>query len=160
MVRSVPARGRSSRRTSAGSWSWNSSPWRSSAGVPANCYARAGVPVPVHAPGEVADRIWSAVTRRTRVLAVSHITSPTALTFPLAELIGRARSSGILTVVDGSRAPGQIPIDLRELCADFYAANCHKWLCAPKGTGFLFARRDPQDRLRPPHPRWGDESDL
>ena len=134
--------------------------WRTVCAERGARYVRAAVPVPVRAPGEVADRIWSAVTRRTRVLAVSHITSPTALTFPLAELIGRARSSGILTVVDGAHAPGQIPIDLRELGADFYAANCHKWLCAPKGTGFLFARRDLQDRLRPPITSWGDESDL
>lgn len=134
--------------------------WRTVCAERGARYVRAAVPVPVRTPGEVAEHIWSAVTPRTRVLAVSHITSPTALIFPLAEVIGRARSSGILTVVDGAHAPGQIPFDLRQLNVDFYAANCHKWLCAPKGTGFLFARRDLQDRLRPPITSWGDESDL
>lgn len=119
-------------------------------------YVRAAVPVPVRSRDEVVEQIWSAVTPRTRVLAVSHITSPTALILPVGELIGRARAEGILTVIDGAHAPGQIPLDLRRLGADFYAANCHKWMCAPKGTGFLFARADLKDRLRPPVTSWGD----
>lgn len=119
-------------------------------------YVRAAVPVPVRTRDEVVEQIWSAVSPRTRVLAVSHITSPTALIFPVAELIARARAAGILTVIDGAHGPGQITVDLRRLRPDFYAANCHKWMCAPKGTGFLFARADLKDRLRPPITSWGD----
>lgn len=120
---------------------------------------RAAVPVPVRTPGEIVERVWSAVGPRTRVLAVSHITAATALILPIAGLIERARAAGILTVIDGAHAPGQIPLDLRRLGPDFYSANCHKWMCAPKGSGFLYARADLKDILRPPITSWGDAAD-
>jgi len=119
---------------------------------------RAEISLPVRSPHEVADRIWAYVTPRTRVLSVSHITSPTAVEFPVAELVARARGRGILTVVDGAHAPGQIPLNLADLGADFYAGNCHKWMMAPKGAGFLWARRDAQQLLKPLVISWGGES--
>jgi isopenicillin-N epimerase len=118
-------------------------------------YVRQHVPLPVPSAGEAADAIWAGVTARTRVLYLSHITSPTALTFPVAELCRRARAAGILTVVDGAHAPGQIPLDLAELGADIYTGNLHKWLCAPKGAGFLWARAEVQPLLEPLVVSWG-----
>lgn len=118
-------------------------------------YVRARVPVPVETPAQVVEAVWAHVTERTRVLACSHLTSPTALIFPLAALLRRARAAGILTVVDGAHVPGQIPLDLRALDPDFYAGNCHKWLCAPKGAGFLYARRDRHGLLEPLVISWG-----
>jgi isopenicillin-N epimerase len=118
-------------------------------------YVRAEVPVPVESPDAVVDAVWSRVTERTRVLFCSHITSPTALIFPAGELVRRARAAGILTVIDGAHAPGQIPLDLHRLGADFYAGNCHKWMCAPKGAGFLWARREVHDLLEPLVVSWG-----
>ncbi len=118
-------------------------------------YVRAPVPVPVSSPEEVVEAIWARVTPQTRVLAISHLTSSTALILPVENLIRRARESNILTVVDGAHAPGQIPLHLDELGADFYAANCHKWMCAPKGSGFLHARREVQSLLSPLVVSWG-----
>ncbi|MGC8787829.1 MAG: aminotransferase class V-fold PLP-dependent enzyme, partial [Anaerolineae bacterium] len=117
-------------------------------------------PLPLESPEQIVEAIWAGVTDRTRILFMSHITSPTALILPVAPLIQRARSAGILTVIDGAHAPGQIPLDLKALGADFYAGNCHKWLCAPKGSAFLFARREVQHLLEPLVVSWGWQSDT
>jgi isopenicillin-N epimerase len=78
-------------------------------------------------PEEIVETIWAAVTPQTRVLFLSHHTSSTALTLPVAELCRRARERGIRTIVDGAHIPGHLPLSLRELEVDFYAGNCHKW---------------------------------
>src|SRR5687768_4205769 len=118
-------------------------------------YVKVPVPLPVSSAHEVVEAIWRGVTPRTRVLFLSHITSPTALIFPVRELVRRARAAGILTVIDGAHAPGQVELGLEALGADFYAGNCHKWLCAPKGSGFLYARKEHQGMLAPPITSWG-----
>jgi isopenicillin-N epimerase len=118
-------------------------------------YVRQPVPVPVESAEQVIEAIWSGVTRRTRVLFISHITSPTALIFPLPELVCRAHEAGIITVVDGAHAPGQVPLDLASLGVDFYTGNCHKWMMAPKGSAFLYARREMQSLLEPLVVSWG-----
>ena len=122
-------------------------------------YVRAAVSVPVRSAASVADAIWSRVGPRTRVLFCSHITAVTSLIFPVRELVRRARAQGILTVIDGAHAPGQVPLRLDRLGADFYAGNCHKWMCAPKGAGFLYARPAVQALLQPLVVSWGWRSD-
>jgi len=117
-------------------------------------YRRMPVTVPLDDPVE---EIWSGVTDRTRVLFLSHITSETALRLPVEELCARARERGIATVVDGAHVPGHIPLDLRALDVDYYAGNCHKWLCAPKGAGFLYVRRQLQETIAPLVAGWGYE---
>ena len=101
------------------------------------------------------DAVWSAVTPRTRVLFFSHITSETALVLPAQELCRRAREAGLISVVDGAHGPGHLPLALDDLGADCYAGNGHKWLCAPKGSGFLYVRDELQAELRPPVVTWG-----
>ncbi|NWG18040.1 MAG: aminotransferase class V-fold PLP-dependent enzyme [Chloroflexi bacterium] len=118
-------------------------------------YVRCPIPLPVTDAEEVVERLWSAVTPRTRAIFLSHITSPTALILPVEALCRRARDAGVLTIIDGAHAPGQIPLDLTTLDADFYTGNAHKWLCAPKGAAFLYARREQQDWLEPPVISWG-----
>jgi isopenicillin-N epimerase len=116
------------------------------------------VSVPIRSADEVIDAIWSGVTDRTRVLFISHITSPTAITF-IKPLIDRAHERGIVTIIDGAHAPGQIDLNLRELGADFYSGNLHKWLMSPKGSAFLYARRDMQHLVEPLVISWGWEAE-
>lgn len=105
-------------------------------------YRRHPIPLPVTSHEVLVESFWAAVTPRTRVIFLSHVTSPTALIFPVAEICRRARQAGILSIVDGAHAPGQVPVDLAAIGADAYAGNCHKWLCAPKGSAFLHVRSE------------------
>ncbi len=115
----------------------------------------ARIALPVESGESMTEGIWAAVTENTKVIFLSHITSPTALTIPVAEVCARARNQGIITVIDGAHAPGQIDLNLAELGADFYLGTCHKWLCAPKGSAFFYARTDMQHLIEPLVVGWG-----
>jgi isopenicillin-N epimerase len=122
-------------------------------------YVRQPIPLPLTNSDEFEELFWNGVTERTRAIFISHITSPTALRFPVEGICQRAREAGLLSIVDGAHAPGHIPLILQELGADFYAGACHKWLCAPKGSAFLYARRERQPMLEPLVVSWGWEAD-
>lgn len=107
------------------------------------------VPLPLTDAGVFTDAIVSAMSGRTRVLFLSHITSRTALFFPLKQAVAEARRRGIWTVIDGAHTPGHTDLDIGALGADFYAGNCHKWMMAPKGAAFLYARHEHQAMLNP-----------
>jgi len=117
-------------------------------------YRKVQIPLPYERE-RVAERLMAAVTPRTRLIYLSHLTSTTALILPVAEVCAAARARGIATLVDGAHAPGQIELDLDAIGADFYVGNCHKWLCAPKGSGFLHARPEHQAMLHAPITSWG-----
>ena len=117
-------------------------------------YVRADIPLPIT---DVADRLFALRTERTRAVFVSHVTSETGVKLPVEEILARARAEGLVTIVDGAHAPGQLPLDLDALGADFYAGNCHKWLCAPKGSGFLHVRPEHQERIDGAIVSWGYE---
>jgi isopenicillin-N epimerase len=109
----------------------------------------AAVPFPLAGGDEIVAAVLEAVTARTRLALLDHVTSPTGLVFPLAPLTAALAERGIDTLVDGAHAPGMVDVDLRSLNAGYYAANCHKWPCAPKGAAFLWVRRDLQPRIHP-----------
>ena len=109
----------------------------------------AAIPFPVASEDAVLDAILGAVTERTRFALVSHVTSPTALVFPIERIVAGLAERGIETLVDGAHAPGMVALDLDRLGAAWYTGNLHKWVCAPKGSAFLHARRDRQPGIRP-----------
>lgn len=126
-------------------------------------YINFPIPAPLTTPEAMVDTLWQGVTPHTRVIFISHITSPTALIFPVELICQRARREGIMTVIDGAHAPGQVPLALDRLGADFYVGNLHKWCGAPKGTAFLYARPDVQALVDPVVIGWpwqGEEPDA
>lgn len=118
-------------------------------------YVQQPVPLPLTTTEALVETLWAGVTPRTRAIFLDHLTSPTALMFPVEAVCRRARHAGILTIIDGAHAPGQVSLDLTALGADIYVGACHKWLCAPKGSAFLYACREVQARLEPLVVSWG-----
>ncbi|HSN68615.1 MAG TPA: aminotransferase class V-fold PLP-dependent enzyme [Thermoanaerobaculia bacterium] len=109
----------------------------------------AELPFPVESGASIIEALLARLTSRTRVVLLDHVTSQTALVFPVAEIAPALAGRGIDLLVDGAHAPGMIPLDLERLGASWYTANCHKWICAPKGAAFLWARSDRRDGIRP-----------
>ena len=118
-------------------------------------YVRHPIPLPVRAENEIVEQFWRGVTEHTRAIYFSHITSSTALRMPVEKICLLASKAGILTIVDAAHSPGQIRVDLGALGADIVFGNCHKWMLAPKGAGFLYARREIQPLIEPLIVSWG-----
>lgn len=118
-------------------------------------YIHQPIPLPATSPEEIVEQFFNGCTPRTKIIYISHITSSTAMRMPVAQICRRAREEGLLSVVDAAHAPGQIPVDLRQLGADIVIGNCHKWMLAPKGSAFLYVRRELQDRIQPLIVSWG-----
>ena len=118
------------------------------------------LPSPAGSPHEIVAAACAAMTERTRLLFFSHVLSPTGMVLPARALCVEARKRGILTVIDGAHAPAFVPLDLEEIGCDFYGANCHKWLLAPTGSGFLYLGRGSEDRLQPLQVSWGWKRDC
>ena len=115
----------------------------------------AEVPYPAFDPGALVDAIAKALTPRTRVAVLDHVTSESALVFPLAELASLCRDRAVPVLVDAAHAPGMLAIDLDALGVDWYTANLHKWACSPRSCGFLWAAPHRQTDLHPPVISWG-----
>jgi isopenicillin-N epimerase len=106
------------------------------------------IPFPIRDPGQVTEAIVAAVTPRTKLALISHVTSGTALILPVEEIVGELTRRGVPTLVDGAHAPGMLPLALDRLGATWYTGNGHKWLSGPKGSAFLHVPIDRQTTLR------------
>ena len=109
----------------------------------------AEVPFPIESQAQVIEAILKCVSPKTKLALLDHIVSQTGLIFPIKQLVSELANFGVDVLVDGAHAPGMVALNLEEIGAAFYTGNCHKWLCAPKGAGFLYVRRDKQDTIRP-----------
>jgi isopenicillin-N epimerase len=118
-------------------------------------YIHQPIALPVRSKEEIVEQFWRGVTPHTKVIYLSHITSSTALRLPVETICRRARAAGLLTIVDAAHSPGQIPVDLEALEADIVFGNSHKWMLAPKGSAFLYVRREVQDLIHPLVVSWG-----
>jgi isopenicillin-N epimerase len=106
-------------------------------------------PLATKSPEEIAAAILSGVSAHTRLFVLDHVTSQDGIIMPLELILPRLREMGIEVLVDGAHAPGMLPLDIAQLAPAYYTGNCHKWICAPKGAGFLYVRRDLQESVRP-----------
>ena len=118
-------------------------------------YVRAPIPLPLRDPTELVDALFAAVTEHTRAVFASHVTSETGLVLPIEEIVSRARALGLTSIVDGAHAAAHVPLDLTSLGADYYAGTSHKWLTAPKGSGFLHIQPERQGDVGGAIVSWG-----
>ncbi|HUO84065.1 MAG TPA: aminotransferase class V-fold PLP-dependent enzyme, partial [Thermoanaerobaculia bacterium] len=107
------------------------------------------IPFPLGSAEDLTRLVVERLNARSRLLLIDHITSQTGLVFPLEQIVGEVQSRGVDVLVDGAHAPGMLPLDLSSLGAAYYTGNLHKWVCAPKGSAFLFAREDRREGIRP-----------
>lgn len=122
-------------------------------------YKKQPIPLPVTTAADFADAFFSGVTPRTKAVFISQITSATGLIFPVEVLVQKARALGLITIVDGAHAPGHVDVSIQQLDPDFYTGACHKWMMAPKGCSFLYAKKSRQEMLQDPLVvSWGYEA--
>ncbi len=107
------------------------------------------LPWPIDDPAQATEAVLSAVTGRTKLAMLDHVTSVSGLVLPIADMVAGLKARGVETLVDAAHAPGMLPIDMQQIGAAYYTANCHKWLCAPKTAAFLYVRPDMQDGIEP-----------
>lgn len=129
--------------------------WRHLTAQAGASYRSVALPDPITSAEQVVRAIVDQFQPQTRALFLSHITSPTAIILPIEPILQAARARGILTIVDGAHAVGQIPLDMQALGADVYTSNCHKWLCAPRTAAFLYIRAEAQPLFEPLILSWG-----
>ncbi len=123
-------------------------------------YVRQKISLPIVSKEKILDEFWSGYSSRTRVIFINHMSSATALLFPVKEIVDRAKELGLITIVDGAHIPGHFPLSIRDLAPDFYTGALHKWMLTPKGCSFLYVRRELQKDLDPLVVSWGYESEA
>jgi isopenicillin-N epimerase len=112
-------------------------------------YREVDVPLPVRCSADIADALIRGLSDRTRLLVIDHVTSPTAMVFPVEQIVAACSERGIDVLIDGAHAPGMVPLNIERIGAAYYAGNLHKWAFAPRGAGFLWARPDRQPQIHP-----------
>ena len=123
-------------------------------------YVRQPIRLPLQSKEDFIEQFWKGLSDKTRVVFISQITSSTGLIFPVQEICARAKELGLITIVDGAHVPGHIDLDLRKMQADYYTGACHKWMMTPKGSSFLYVKKEFQNALDPLVISWGYEAAM
>lgn len=123
-------------------------------------YIQQEIPIPLESKEAFIEAFWKGYNSNTKAIFISQITSMTALKFPVKEICEKAKSLGLITIVDGAHVPGHIPLNLEELKADIYTGACHKWMLTPKGCSFLYVNKSIQNNFDPVIISWGYEADI
>ena len=122
-------------------------------------FIKAKFEIPINSKKEFLEQFLNSITKNTKVIFISHLTSMTAMKFPVEEIINFSKKNKILTIIDGAHIPGHIPLDLMALDPDMYVGACHKWMCTPKGVSFLYVKNELQFQVHPIIISWGWNSD-
>ena len=122
-------------------------------------YIRQNISLPILSKEQILNEFWSGYTSKTKIIFISHISSVTALVFPVKEICEKARELGLITIIDGAHVPGQLDLNIQQLNPDFYTGALHKWLLAPKGVSFLYVKKTFQNSIDPLVVSWGYESE-
>jgi isopenicillin-N epimerase len=123
-------------------------------------YIRQEISLPITSREQMLDEFWKGLTSKTKVIFLNQISSSTALIFPVKEICDKARELGLITIIDGAHVPGHIDLDITDLNPDFYTGTLHKWMLAPKGSSFLYVKKEYQNDIEPLVVSWGYESDF
>ena len=117
------------------------------------------IDLPLDSKEKFVNQFCAGINERTKIIFISHITSQTALIFPVQEICKIAKSKGIITIIDGAHVPGHIDLNISQIGCDYYTGACHKWMCAPKGSSFLYVAKKFQKEMSPQIMSWGEEGD-
>ena len=123
-------------------------------------YVQQSISLPLNSKEQFIEEFWKGLTKNTKIIFISQITSPTALIFPVKEICEKAKELGLMTIVDGAHVPVHVPLNLAELKADIYTGACHKWMLTPKGCSFLYVKKELQDLFDPLVISWGYEAEF
>ena len=121
-------------------------------------YVRQPITLPIISKEQILEEFWKGLTPKTKIIFLNQISSTTALIFPVKEICDKARDLGITTIIDGAHVPGHIDLDIADLNPDYYTGTLHKWMLAPKGSSFLYVRKELQNQIEPLVVSWGYES--
>ncbi len=123
-------------------------------------YVRQPISLPIVSKEQLLEDFWKGYNSNTKVVFINQISSATALIFPVREICKKAQELGLITIVDGAHVPGHIPLNIEEIDADFYTGTLHKWMLAPKGSSFLYVKKEFQDDLDPLVVSWGYDNET
>ncbi len=121
-------------------------------------YIRQEISMPIVSKEKLIEEFWKGYSSKTKIIFINHISSATAIIFPVKEICDKAKELGLITIIDGAHVPGHIDLNISELNPDFYTGTLHKWMLAPKGSSFIYVKKEFQEIIDPLVVSWGYES--